>query len=82
MTDLDLIKKLEQNFGFVFNRLTCDGNIYAKKIKLHDANRVFGEFVMAFAHLRGCLVDISPGELSRAEIAKNIDSFDIDEWND
>lgn len=82
MTDLEMIKQLEQHAGFVLNRLTCDGNVYAKAINLELCNRVFAEFCSVFAHLRGCLTNINPDELSRAEVAKSIDSFDTTDWQD
>lgn len=82
MTDLDLIKNLEQHAGFVMNRLTCDGNIYAHAVDLNGLNRMHAELCVTFAHLRKCLNNIKPEDLSRVAIMQNMDSFDIKDWND
>jgi hypothetical protein len=82
MTDLDLIKNLEQHAGFTLHRLGCDGNIYAKAVDLDAINHSRVELCMAFARLRRALTNIKPEELSRVGIMKSMDSFNIEDWND
>lgn len=82
MTDLDLIKDVEQHVGFVINRLTCDGNIYADKIHLENAYGAKAALGVAFKLLRESLKRADDSEKTFEAVRDNMDSFDTDDWND
>lgn len=82
MTDLDLIKRLEQHAGFVLNRLTCDGNIYAGVITLTTAYDSQAMLRDAFTVLRNSLTNIELSDKSKIDVIENMNKFDVDEWQD
>ena len=82
MTDLQLIENLEQHAGFVINRLTCDGNIYADKIHLGMAYDAQHDLVKAFTWLRECLKGLDDSEKTYDAVSKSMESFDTGDWDD
>lgn len=82
MTDLELIQNLEQHAGFVINRLTCDGNIYANKINLNAAYGADHWLMEAFVMLRHSLSSIDEAEKAPKAVRNSMDSFDTGDWND
>lgn len=82
MTDLEMIKDLERHAGFVMNRLTCDGNIYAQTIKLSVAYDAGYELSLAFLNLRKALTRISDDEKTAVAVRMNMNNFNADDWND
>lgn len=82
MTDLDLIKNLEEHAGFVLNRLTCDGNIYANAINLGCASKAQNVLIDAFINLRKALKKISREETTADSVILSMQSFDINDWQD
>lgn len=82
MTDLELIENLEQHAGFVMNRLTCDGNIYAGKIDLGMAYDASHELAIGFKRLRTSLRCLDATEKTGQAVIKSMDSFNTEDWND
>ena len=82
MTDLELIQELEQHAGFVMNRLTCDGNIYADKIYLGMAYDGGHELAMGFKSLRESLKHLDDAEKTGDAVLKSMDNFNTEDWND
>lgn len=82
MTDLELIQDLEQHAGFVTDRLTCDGNIYADKIHLGMAYDARHELSLAFKKLRESMKCLDDGEKTWSAAVKSMDSFNTEDWND
>jgi len=82
MTDLELIRKLEQHAGFVIHRLTCDGNIYAQQVNLPDAYIAALELVNAFTLLRKAMHSIERSQKYEQAVQSNMHSFDIGDWDD
>ena len=82
MTDLQLIENLEQHAGFIINRLTCDGNIYADKINLEQAYGAKHALCVAFALLRQSLKRLDNADKTFEKSRDNMDSFNTEDWND
>lgn len=82
MTDLELIQNLEQHAGFVINRLTCDGNIYANRIKLTEAYGAADALTVAFSILRASLTGIDEAQATYGAARDSMDSFNTEDWND
>lgn len=83
MSDLDLIKDLEQHAGFVLNRLTCDGNIYAQRISLGDASKAHNLFIESFVALRKSLrPHLSPEQVTGEAAVSSMDDFDAESWDE
>ncbi len=82
MTDLDLIKDAEQHVGFVINRLTCDGNIYADKIDLGTAYGAKAALAVAFKILRESLKRADETDKTFESVQSNMESFNTEDWND
>jgi hypothetical protein len=82
MSDLELIQNLEQHAGFVMNRLTCDGNIYADKIYLGMAYDAGHELAMGFKRLRESLKRLDDVEKTGEAVTKSMDSFNTEDWSD
>ncbi len=86
MTDLQMIEKIERHIGFVINRLTCDGNIYAQKIKLKQAYVALDKLGEGCLLLRHALVGMEDCA-EPAKVQEMLNSFndemyehEIDGW--
>jgi len=83
MTDLELIQNLEQHAGFVMNRLTCDGNIYARRIQLKDAYTAYEAMILAFVALRKSLLpDLPPEQVTAETVVSSVNDFNTEDWSD
>lgn len=82
MTDLDLIKDLEQHAGFVIDRLTCDGNVYADEVDLNMAYGAKSSLAVCFNMLRQSLKKIDASEKTFEKARSSMNSFNISDWSD
>ena len=74
-TDLQMIEMLERHIGFLYNRLTCDGNIYAQKIKLSQAHIAFNALANGCLLMRHALVG-EEDNATKENVQKMLNSYD------
>lgn len=82
MTSLHFIQDLENHAGFVIDRLTCDGNVYACKINLGAAYDARAALAKAFLALRKSVIGIEEKYLTLEAVSTSIDDFNSEDWDD
>lgn len=83
MNDLQLIEKLERHIGFVYHRLNCDGNWYAKAINPEQLQTAMDKILEAMFMMRISIVSYAAEHINdevSLESNKMINSFDLEEY--